>query len=118
MGGQFDKILRLGAAGEAFNAMGPFEWADCYFMSVFIYQSDGAESAAAAGMGTPKLTTDPDDPGRQRWTLPVKVEVPGPQDNGLTRSLVAGPALAVATAVVLSQDAVSIQQWGQAITLE
>lgn len=118
MGGQFDKVLKLGAPGDAFDATGPFDWEGCLFMSVFIYQSEGAESAAAAGMCSPTLVDDPDDPGRHRWKLPVKVEVPDPQENGLTRSLVAGPALAVATAVVVSQGAVSVQQWGQAITLE
>ena len=121
MGGKFDQILKLGAEdGAPFDAMGPFDWDDCYVMSVFIYQSHSHDRAAASAVGKPTLTPDPENEGQPRWTLGVKVEapVPDPGGNGLTRALKAGPALAVATALVLVGDAVKVEQWGQAITLE
>ena len=119
MGGKFDAILKLGQpAGAPFDATGPFDWDDCYVMSIFIYQSEGRESAAAAAVGKPTLAPDPENPGQPRWTLQVNVEVPNATDNGLTRLLETGPAVAVATALVVSGGAVRVEQWGQAITLE
>jgi hypothetical protein len=118
MGGQFDLQLKLGpSAGDPFDATGPFDWDDCYVMSIFIYQSEGQESAAASMVGKPTLAPDPSNPGQPRWTLQVKGDVPNPPENTLTRALKPGPALAVAAALITSAGNVKVEQWGQAITL-
>lgn len=119
MGGQFDSILKLVQPwGTQFDATGPFDWDDCYVMSIFIYQADRGQSAAASAVGKPTLTRDPTNPAQPRWTLPVKVVVPQAPDNDLTRLLEPGDALAVAAALIVDRGNVRVEQWGQSIKLQ
>ncbi len=118
MGGQFEKILILGQPpGSPFNATGPFDWDDCYIMSIFIFQSlSPGHAAAAAAVGKPVIAPDPSNPGQPMWTLQVKVKLPNPPE--ITDLLQAGPALAVAAAAIEDRGAVRIEQWGQYIDLQ
>jgi hypothetical protein len=113
MGGQFDKILTLGLT-DAFVASGPFPWASCYLMSVFIFQSDAeGDAGAASALGVPTLVQDPNNAAKSVWQLEVK-KVPPPD---ATRALKEGPALASAVAFLRSDQGISIEQWGQYIQL-
>ncbi|HVN61904.1 MAG TPA: hypothetical protein VMT59_11600 [Gaiellaceae bacterium] len=108
MGQQFDDTLTLGAPGAPFDATGPFDWDDCYFMAVFIFQSDRAgDEAAASALGKPTIPA-----GERKWTLQVK-ETPSS-----TRHLKAGTALAVSVAVVRDRGSDTVFQWGQSIKLQ
>ncbi len=118
MGGQFDNILTLVQPwGTQFTASGTFDWDDCYVMSIFIYQSVGADSAAASAVGKPTITRSAGNVGQPTWALPMNVVVPKRPDNNLTRLLQPGPALAVAAALITSAGNVRVEQWGQAIKL-
>jgi hypothetical protein len=122
MGGQFLETLMIGVSGSGarFDATGPFDWDDCFLMSVFIYQSDATGKAAASAVGKPNIGGfDPQNPAQPTWTMQLKAEEPpdNPGANDLTRYLVTGEAFAVAAALVVSSGGVQIVHWGQIITL-
>jgi hypothetical protein len=120
MGGQFDSILKLGATPDApFDIGGPFDWDDCYVMSLFIHQEDATGIAAASAVGKPRIVYDsPVNPAQPRWTMQVTPEKLVAGTDPPMRALQPGPAVAVAAALVVTVAGVRVVQWGQNITLQ
>lgn len=98
--------------GQVLEANGPFDYDDCFWISVRIAQTDQrGKGAVAAAFGAPDVKPDDSAPQRKTWTLSNL------QNSNRAGQFVQGRARASALAVVWDRNDSIVIQWSRDIDL-